>query len=68
AADTSVTPQGLLRYTAPAKVNAPTRVTFTVEILGKDGRTVLHQFPVFVLPTPPAEPKLDPASPPLQNP
>lgn len=42
--------QGLLRYTAPAKVGSPTRVTLCVRLDGKDGQTVLHEFPFFVLP------------------
>ncbi|MEI8107142.1 MAG: hypothetical protein WCI46_04935 [Verrucomicrobiota bacterium] len=46
----TISPQGLLRYTAPAKVGSPTRVSICVRLDGKDGQTVLHDFPFFVLP------------------
>jgi len=54
--------EGLLRYTAPAKVSSPTLVTLTVEVVGKDGRTLVHQFPVFVLPMPQPDPRPEPAT------
>lgn len=46
----TISPQGLLRYTAPAKVSGTTRMTLCVRLDGKDGQTVLHEFPFFVLP------------------
>ena len=62
---TSINPTGLFRHAGPDQVTAPTRLTFSVEITGKDGRVVLHQIPVIALPaSPPATvPPAEPASP-----
>ena len=43
---------GLVHFNAPRQVTAPTKVNFSIEIAGKDGNTVLHEFPVFVIPFP----------------
>jgi hypothetical protein len=58
----TITPQGKFHYNAP-QVTEPTRVSFSVEILGKDGQSVMHEFPVFVLP--PAPPTQQPSATPF---
>ena len=45
----TVTPQGGLHYVAPA-VTALTRVQLSTEVIGKDGSSVAHDFPVFIFP------------------
>ena len=54
---------GLLHFNAPRQVTAPTKVNFSIEIAGKDGNTVLHEFPVFVIPFPKSAPAPKPAAP-----
>ena len=57
--------QGKFHYTAP-QVTEPTRMSFSAEILSKDGQSVIHEFPVFVLPpAPPAQPTPPPPTNPL---
>jgi len=51
----TLTAQGQLHYLAP-QVTQPTRVQISTEIEGKDGQTVIHEIPVFVLPLPRAAP------------
>jgi len=51
----SLSSTGHLRYTAPL-VTTVTQVQLTTEILGTDGRTILHEFPIYVLPPPPRAP------------
>lgn len=53
---------GLLHFNAPKQVAAPTKVNFSIEIAGKDGNTVLHEFPVFVIPFPKDAPTQKPPS------
>ena len=59
----TLTSGGLLHFNAPKQVAAPTKVNFSVEIAGKDGNTVLHEFPVFVIPFPKTAPSSKPGAP-----
>ena len=59
---------GLLHFDAPKQVATPTKVNFSIEIAGKDGNALLHEFPVFVVPFPkdaPAPKPPQPALPPI---
>jgi len=47
-----ITPQGLLIYTAPARTSKQTQTQISIEIVGTDGRVILHEFPVYILPLP----------------
>ncbi len=56
----TLSPNGLLTYQAPRKISGPTSVMVSIEIDGKSGQSVLHEFPIYVLPWPrpyPAEGK-----------
>lgn len=47
-----LTPQGLLKYTAPAKITDATRTTISIEIVGQKGQIYVHEFPIHILPKP----------------
>jgi hypothetical protein len=47
-----ISPQGLLIYTAPARTPKTTQTQISIEIVGNDGRVILHEFPVYILPLP----------------
>ena len=57
-----ISSQGLLRYTAPTHITGPTQVNISIEIAGKNGNAVLHEFPIFILPHPRAasKPQINP--------
>ncbi len=40
-----LTPQGLLKYTVPAKVTDATRTNISIEIVGRKGQIYLQEFP-----------------------
>ncbi len=48
----TLSPTGLLTFTAPRKITAATNVTVSIEITGKDGQKILHEFPIYILPWP----------------
>lgn len=48
----SLSPAGVLTYTAPSTISGPTHVTVSIEITGTKGQTLLHEFPIYVLPWP----------------
>jgi hypothetical protein len=47
-----ISPQGLFVFTAPQRTAKMTQVQISIELIGVDGRSVLHEFPIFILPTP----------------
>lgn len=47
-----LTLQGLLKYTAPAKITDATKTNISIEIVGQKGQIYLHEFPIYILPTP----------------
>jgi hypothetical protein len=49
APNASISQGGLLRFTAPQNVHAPSRVPFKIEIEGRNGSTILHEFSVIVV-------------------
>lgn len=66
----AISPSGMLRFSSPQNVSAPTRVPISIEIAGKSGNTILHNFSVIVIPRqlpapPPVESKPAPTT---QNP
>jgi hypothetical protein len=48
--DATVSPAGLLTFSAPQNIRGPLQVDLSVEIVGRNGITVLHEFPLVVLP------------------
>lgn len=48
----NITPSGLFSCEAPAVISGPVRIMVSIGIKGKDGRVVLHEFPLYVLPLP----------------
>ena len=50
--DASISPTGLLSYTAPSSISGPTHVVVSIEVVGKKGQVVSQTFPIFVLPKP----------------
>jgi hypothetical protein len=46
----TISATGLLHFQSVQSVTKPTEVNFTIEIEGKDGQTLLHHFPILVLP------------------
>jgi hypothetical protein len=46
----SISNSGALRFSAPQNVKVPIQIDFSIEILDRNGRTVLHNFPLLVLP------------------
>ena len=55
----SLSPAGLLNYHAPNAFIEPTHEAISIEIRGKNGQAVLHEFPIYVLPARRASAKLD---------
>lgn len=45
-----ISPTGVLRFPTPQNVRVPLQVDVSVEIVGQDGKTLLHDFPILVLP------------------
>ena len=43
---------GTVFYTAPSNITGPTHVTISLELKGRNGQVLLHEFPVYVLPWP----------------
>jgi hypothetical protein len=43
-------PMETLQYRAPVRVESATQVDFSIEIITKKGETLMHQFPIFVIP------------------
>jgi len=48
----TISSQGLLSFTAPGHITEPTKIHIAIEVEGKNGNAVLHEFPIFVLPRP----------------
>jgi hypothetical protein len=48
--NSAISMAGVLHFRAPPQVRTPAQVDFAVEIVGKQGQTVLHEFPVILLP------------------
>ena len=57
----TISANGMLRFTSAQSVNAPSRVQLSIEIAGKNGYTILHNFSMIVisrqLPSPPPQTK-----------
>lgn len=58
----TISPTGMLRVSAPQNVRAPSRIPVSIEIEGKNGSTVLHNFSIIAISrqlpsTPPAKSK-----------
>ncbi|MHA3772930.1 hypothetical protein ACXR0O_15455 [Verrucomicrobiota bacterium sgz303538] len=53
----TISSTGLFRFPAPQNVRAPSRLTASIEIIGKNGKTVLHSFPLIVVPRQAGQPK-----------
>lgn len=52
-----LSPQGLLQYTPPTTGAEGQKTSIAIEVVGKNGRGFLHEFPIYILPTrPPATP------------
>lgn len=49
-----LTPQGLLKYTAPTKITEATKASVAIEIVGQKGQVDLHEFEIHILPKPPS--------------
>jgi hypothetical protein len=45
-----ISSQGLFVYTAPQRTPKMTQVQISIELVGVDGKSVLHEFPIFILP------------------
>jgi hypothetical protein len=50
AASATISPSGALRFSAPQNVNYPTQIDFSIEIVGRNDRKLLHDFPIIILP------------------
>jgi hypothetical protein len=46
----TVSQTGLVRFSSPQNVRAPLQLSVSIEITAKNGRAVVHQFPIVVLP------------------
>ena len=67
----TISPSGMLRFSSPQNVRAPSRMPLSIEIAGKNGTTILHNFSVIVIShqlpsSPPAQSK-PPQTPPSNN-
>lgn len=45
-----LSPQGFLQFTAPPKITGPVPSNISIEIIGKKGQILLHEFPIHILP------------------
>ena len=67
----TISPDGMLRFPSPKNVRAPFRVTLSIEIMGKNGGSILHDFSVIVnspqLPSSPPPKTTPPKSPPQSD-